>query len=378
MPLARVIGSARRLLAAAALCAVFPLEGVQAQAVCRAPEPVCDRLGAVFAVSAFDPDASATRIGESLLVTNRHVVADRREVDIRLPGGGTVKGQVIPSGFAADLVLIRADSLGEGPVFELGGGSLEGDLHVLGFDIGRRAVRAYPPGRRITEVAGLPYARLHHSAYTQPGNSGGALVDADGRLVGIAASGGEGRFEAMPVAMIAALQKASGPKFAAQDRELGAASKQCLAATSGGGPVNLDAETLLATCLSSGNRQLFDLAAQILGRAGKFDLAIRASSEAVARDPNAINSRLTLVTTLHFAGRFEDEIPHLDYLMSTIPEEPSVARFAIQAGKWAGNDAVAQRGLDLLRRHNPAQLKAAERFLEADIPRPRPRTAPAQ
>jgi len=123
-----------RLAAAAVVVVVaLALQGwsqaqAQAQAQdsdCTAPAPVCAARAAVFAIaSAFDPMASAVRIGPDLLVTNRHVMADASRAEVRLPGGGSLGAQVVPSGYAGDLVLLRAEGLGEGPV--LGGGPVPG------------------------------------------------------------------------------------------------------------------------------------------------------------------------------------------------------------------------------------------------------------
>ena len=135
------------------------------------------------------------------------------------------------------------------------------------------------------------------------------------------------------------------------------------------------AATLVEACGASRNRQHFDLAAQALGLARRVDQSVALSQAAIARDPAAINSRLILVTTLHIDGRYGDELPHLRFLLEAIPSDPAVARYAIQAGKWGGDEDLAKRALDLLEQHDPAQAKAAARFLAADVPPPR-RVAP--
>ncbi len=343
---------------------------------CKRPQPVCDAREAVFMISAFDPLASAVRIDERTLVTNRHAVADSATVTITTGDGREVAGRVVPSGFEADLVLIQSEELGPGKVLATGKADSAGRLYVVGIDLRRKTPRAYPPGKALLPVAATPFARLHHDAYSQPGNSGGALVNEAGALVGIVASGGEGRFEAMPVSMVDRLRARSGPEFASENKSLGDASRLCMESMgrTGNRPLpRMDAETIATACLASRNRQHFDNAAQILGGRRHLDLAIDLSRKAVARDPNAINSRITLVTSLHFAARYGEEVEHLKVLADQVPEEPTIARFAIQAGKWAGSPELAERGLDLIRKYNPAQLKAAEGFLSADIPAPKPR-----
>ena len=52
-------------------------------------------------------------------------------------------------------------------------------------------------------------------------------MDETGRLVGIVASGGEGRFEAIPAEAITELSARSGPGFAMASAEIGAAVRIC-------------------------------------------------------------------------------------------------------------------------------------------------------
>lgn len=366
--------------AAAAILAAMLAGPALADTLCRAPGPVCAARGAVFVIHAFDPFASAVRVGPDLLVTNRHVIADASIARVETADGRTVEGVVIPTGYDGDLVLIRVPDLGNGPVLSAKAASAAGDLYTVGADLGRKVVRVYPPGRVLLPRAATPQARLQTSAYSQVGNSGGALVDGQGRLVGIVASGGEGRFEAIPASEIERLKAQSGPDFADVSAEVGRATRKCAetleARGSAPGLMTDDvADAIVKACGASRNRQYLDLAAQALGRARRLDQSIAMSEAAIDRDPGAINSRLILVTTLHIAGRYADELPHVKFLLDAIPSDSTVARYAIQAGKWAGNRELAARALALLRKTDPAQAEAAQRFLDADIPPPR-RAAP--
>ena len=47
-----------------------------------------------------------------------------------------------------------------------------------------------------------------------------------------------------------------------------------------------------------------------------------------------------------------------------------VLRLSIQAGVWAGDEALARRALARLREVNPQSVPAAERFLNDPPPRP--------
>src|SRR5690606_6790750 len=168
----------------------------------------------------------------------------------------------------------------------------------------------------------------------------------------------------------------SGPEFEAESMVIGEANRRCAETLEDQGPApgfmaDEVATTIAKACGASRNRQFFDMAAQALGRARRVDLSVAMSEAAIARDPGAINSRLILVTTLHIAGRYVDELPHLRFLMDAIPADPAVARYAIQAGKWGGDEELAQLALALVKQHNPAQADAAERFLASDAPPPK-------
>lgn len=333
------------------------------------PEPVCAARASVFGISAFDPVGSAVRIGPDLLVTNRHIVADKSEVEIILPDGKRVKGRVEPAAFRGDLILVRAE-LPDGPVLQMGGDP-SGDLWTVGQDISERRVKVYPKGKTLLPPAGdKPYARLHHSAYSQPGNSGGAVVDKDGKLVAIAASGGEGRFEAVPSPQIEALRAQSGPKQAARSAEIGKNLRECTLALEKAQRIRATipeelADTIKSTCAASENRQLYDLAAQTLARQRQLDAAVELFERSVEKDPNAINSRLGLVIALRFARRLNDAKPHVQWLLDVIPEERMLHPVALHVGKVTDDKEMMDEALGLIAKHAPNQLEAAKNFLKS-------------
>ena len=344
-----------------------------AQDACKAPEPVCAARAAVFGISAFDPVGSAVRIGPDLLVTNRHIVADETKVQIRLASGEKIDGEVIPSSFKGDLILVRA-KLPDGPALKKGDDTSSG-LWTLGEDISARAVKAYPEGKLLLAPAdGKPYARLHHTAYSQPGNSGGALVNAKGELVGVTASGGAGRFEAVPSAQITALQAASGETHAEANKTLGKNVRECTlmlekAQRLGNKLPEPIANVVKTSCNASENRQLYDLSGQVLGRQRKFDDAIAFFEKSLDKDPNAINTRVSLVITLRFARRLDEAAEHVRWLLKVVPEERSIHPIALAVGKASKDQALIDEGLALIEKHAPNQLEAAKNFLKSPVVR---------
>lgn len=356
---------------------LLPGAAVHAQNdACAQPAPVCDARAAVFAIAAFDPLGSAVRLGDTRLVTARHVVADEQNVTLFLPDGTPLEASVMPSDYPGDLVLLEAEGLPPGPVLTAAPLQEGSALYTVGADVGLRRIRAYDPGQlHFVPPADRPLARLHHDAYSQPGNSGGALVDGEGRLVGIVASGGEGRFEAIPAAAIADLAARSGPQAAAASTDIGAAVRICttlLEDLRDAGPRLEDqqAKAVATSCTRSGNRQLMDLAGQTLGRAGRGDAAIALFEAGLAEDPNAVNTRIGLAITHHLARDFEAALPHLRWLMDNAGDDLQVLRLAIQAGAWGGDRALAEQALTRLKAVNPQSAPAAERFLANPPPRP--------
>ena len=74
-------------------------------------------------------------------------------------------------------------------------------IRVIGFDQGRKSNRIYDKGKVIaySDTNKYPQSRIHTDAKSLPGNSGGAVVDDNGNLVGILASGDGNINEIIPI-----------------------------------------------------------------------------------------------------------------------------------------------------------------------------------
>lgn len=346
---------------------------------CPHPAAVCRMRQAVFPVSSFDPLGSATRVGPGLLVTNRHVLGDRRDAVVHTPDGPR-GARVLPSAYPGDLVLLEVDGLPEaGHIPDLDATSpQDAPFHAVGADIQREEVRVFAPGALISGPAeGAALGRLHVTARMQPGVSGGALVDRDGDLAGIAVGGGEGRFEAIPLADIrrlialrddaeaGAITEALGRDFAACATGLEAARRA---------PLDAQAQAALSeTCLAAQNHGQLLEAGRSFGQAGDAERAVALHAAAVAQVPNSINGRMTLLVSLQFAGRFAEMTAHARWLLARAPDDPQALRFAVQSGVWGGDPELAEAGYAALLAADPGQAQAARRFIDAAPPAPVPR-----
>ncbi|WP_417680082.1 trypsin-like peptidase domain-containing protein [Roseibium sp.] len=346
---------------------------------CPYAEAVCRTRQAVFPVESFDPLASAVRIGKQLLVTSRHVIADRTEATVFTPNG-PLKGTVEPSAYRGDLALIEVEGLPEdGLVLNPDeDGDVNAALYAVGADIGQRQIRVFQPGMLLLPPEpAADLGRLQVTSFMQPGVSGGALVDPNGRLAGIAAGGGEGRFEALPVRDVRdLLQGRSAANAEAVQAELGRALADCelaldtiASAEAGQAAVRL-IEKLQGACMSAENEGLYLEAGRTLAMAGAFDRAIVLHQAAVDQVPHSLNARLSLLVSLQLAGRFEAMLPHAEFILTALPDDQQALRLAIQAGVRGGKPELAERAYTLMEKADPRQAAAARQFIDNPPPAP--------
>jgi S1-C subfamily serine protease len=126
------------------------------------------------------------------IVTNAHVVAGARRFRVTLPTGRSYAGRLIGSFPLNDLAVVRVQASGLRPARMADSSKLRVGEIVLavGNPLGLRSsvtqgiVSAL--GRTVSEPGGAALPNLvQTSAAINPGNSGGALVDLEGRLVGV-------------------------------------------------------------------------------------------------------------------------------------------------------------------------------------------------
>jgi S1-C subfamily serine protease len=154
----------------------------------------CDRLGL----------GSGFALADGLIVTNRHVVGQPRQVGIATWDGRSFEADVEGIALDADLAILRV------PGADLPVARLRTDPIVVGELV---AAIGYPGGgpatittgtvvgRRTSTFAGEDSLVIVTDAAVRQGNSGGPLVDAEGRVVGVvvALSVSDGLGLAIPV-----------------------------------------------------------------------------------------------------------------------------------------------------------------------------------
>lgn len=144
-----------------------------------------------------------------LFVTSAHVVS-RERVTVVTPEGRAVTGAVIRRDTARDLAVVHAAGAGdELPVARAGvpqimrPGSLVVAVghpfgHVDAVSVGVfQAVGPLPRGLGLNGKGSLPWVQA--DVRLAPGNSGGPLADAEGRVIGVAAMVVSGLALAVPV-----------------------------------------------------------------------------------------------------------------------------------------------------------------------------------
>ncbi len=126
-----------------------------------------------------------------VIVTNFHVIKDATDVKVALADKREFEADIVLKDERTDLAVIRIRDKGDYPFAEIGDseGLLVGDLVLaIGnpFGVGQTVTQGIVSALARTQVGVADYRFfIQTDAAINPGNSGGALVDLQGRLVGV-------------------------------------------------------------------------------------------------------------------------------------------------------------------------------------------------
>lgn len=166
---------------------------------------LADRVGPSIVAIGSRQRGSGVVVGDGVVLTNAHNVRGD-EVTVTFADGRSTRGSVAGIDVDGDLAVVRVDTSGATALDWADGSGVAPGSVVFGaaaapgsglrltFGTVSAVARAFrgPGGRRIT-------GSIEHTAPLAPGSSGGALLDADGRLLGLNTNRlGEGFYLALP------------------------------------------------------------------------------------------------------------------------------------------------------------------------------------
>jgi putative serine protease PepD len=157
-----------------------------------------DAKDAVTYISAQTPQGTATGSGfvvsaDGKIITNEHVVDGATSVSVKLgTGGQTLDAQVVAADASKDLALLKVDAtnlkhleLGDSSSLQVGDNVYAiGNPYGLDHTLTSGIVSAL--NREIEAPDGTPIqGAVQTDAALNPGNSGGPLLDTDGKVIGV-------------------------------------------------------------------------------------------------------------------------------------------------------------------------------------------------
>ena len=339
---------------------------------CEAPPEVCDWKKKIVGLKTDNMIASGISIDEGVIITNRHVVEDFQSVLVRDFDGDIDSAQVIPHNIQIDLAILVRGSNGTVPNIKRDFSEARSqNLYVVAFDQGRNAVRVYEPSdfAHYPNLKKYPQARIHSNAKALPGNSGGAVVDQHGSLVGILASGDRRFSEIIPSTKLGEVFASMNKKHSGIFFEIGGLIRQCADALYASAdiiknPPNPIVNKIERNCYNTDNRQLIDQAGQTFGRWWMFDLSEKFLKKSESIDPFSPNTLMSLAVTYHLSRNSEQSVKILKRYLELDPKNHQALRMSIQGAGATGDKAFAFRVLELMKEHNPSALPLAESFIE--------------
>ena len=338
---------------------------------CKYNENICNKLYQVVGIKTPMMVASGTIIDDDFIVTNRHVVEDHKQLIIRYYNGEIKKAFPLTHNFPADLAILTLNKQKKIPTKLLKLNKINGMIRVIGFDQGRKSNRIYDKGKVIaySDTNKYPQSRIHTDAKSLPGNSGGAVVDDNGNLVGILASGDGNINEIIPISLVNEVIKKTDLKHEDNFFKIGKNIRLCADNLEEAQYVqkNLDdkiKKNIDTYCWNSQNKQLIDQAGQTFGRLGDLNKARKFLEKSATLDPSSPNSLISLAIVYHIQRDLEKEKPLILRLLKLTPENPQVLRLGVQVAGILKDKEMSENVLELMTKYNREALPLAKKFIE--------------
>ena len=338
---------------------------------CKYNENICNKLNQVVGIKTPMMVASGTIIDDDFIVTNRHVVEDHKQLIIRYYNGEIKKAFPLTHNFPSDLAILTLNKQKKIPTKLLKLNKINGMIRVIGFDQGRKSNRIYDKGKVIaySDTNKYPQSRIHTDAKSLPGNSGGAVVDDIGNLVGILASGDGNINEIIPISLVNEVIKKTDLKHEDNFFKIGKNIRLCANNLEEAQYVqkNLDdkiKKNIDTYCWNSQNKQLIDQAGQTFGRLGDLNKARKFLEKSATLDPSSPNSLISLAIVYHIQRDLEKERPLLLKLLKLTPENPQVLRLGVQVAGILKDKEMSENVLELMSKYNKDALPLAKKFIE--------------
>ena len=338
---------------------------------CKYNENICNKLNQVVGIKTPMMVASGTIIDDDFIVTNRHVVEDHKQLIIRYYNGEIKKAFPLTHNFPADLAILTLNKQKKIPTKLLKLNKINGMIRIIGFDQGRKSNRIYDKGKVIaySDTNKYPQSRIHTDAKSLPGNSGGAVVDDIGNLVGILASGDGNINEIIPISLVNEVIKRTDLIHEDNFFKIGKKIRLCADNLEEVQYIqkNLDdkiKKNIDTYCWNSQNKQLIDQAGQTFGRLGDLNKARKFLEKSIKLDPSSPNSLISLAIVYHIQRDLEKEKPLILRLLKLTPENPQVLRLGVQVAGILKDKEMSENVLELMTKYNREALPLAKKFIE--------------
>ena len=338
---------------------------------CKYNENICNKLNQVVGIKTPMMVASGTIIDDDFIVTNRHVVEDHKQLIIRYYNGEIKKAFPLTHNFPADLAILTLNKQKKNPTKLLKLNKINGMIRVIGFDQGRKSNRIYDKGKVIaySDTNKYPQSRIHTDAKSLPGNSGGAVVDDIGNLVGILASGDGNINEIIPISLVNEVIKRTDLIHEDNFFKIGKKIRLCADNLEEAQYIQkyLDdkiKKNIDTYCWNSQNKQLIDQAGQTFGRLGDLNKARKFLEKSIKLDPSSPNSLISLAIVYHIQRDLEKEKPLILRLLKLTPENPQVLRLGVQVAGILKDKEMSENVLELMTKYNREALPLAKKFIE--------------